>query len=398
MSKIFFLILLICFNLSAKEVSIDALAKISEISENSNEEQLLTLNAYRQAVTAGLEDLKLNSELFWSKLDLKKLSMSDEIDFLKPLFSNAQLARPATIDAQTKIPATQDSPKLKSEIISGQFKAEFDLEKLKQSYNEVVLDLMATKLKSFYFLIDIDIDSSLEWKDLGVSSASNFTSPIIDSWKKLVEKDFKIFEKVVVLEQDLENKPEYMNPKSVTLKWKSRFKKISFNEENKTASYELIAQYLLVNTKNGQVLSSFDFPTQKKIDLDTQNKKSLSSTLASLVFNLLNAQSSKLVSLLELDSKTLEATNLDIKITTKTSLSEIYQINNLLQDKFKEIKLTSQMKSYSTDESILHIRAEGTLEKVLASLSSEGGKFALNEQKVLLFNPDSKSFAIVPKE
>jgi hypothetical protein len=56
------------------------------------------------------------------------------------------------------------------------------------------------------------------------------------------------------------------------------------------------------------------------------------------------------------------------------------------------------MKSYSTDESSIIIRAEGTVEKILNSLSLDGGKYPLNEQKVLLFNRTDKTFAILPKE
>ena len=337
MFKIFFFGIIISFNLFAKEVTVEALAKSNDVTATINEEQLLTLNAYRQSITAVLEELKLDSELFWSKLDQKKMQPSDELEFFKPLFSNVLLARPATSDAQTKIVSTTDPTVVRNDKISGQFKADLDLDKLKQEFNEIVLDLLETKLKTFYFLVDIDIDSTLDWKDLGVSSGSNFTSPIIDSWKKLIEKDFKSFEKIVSLEKDFELKPDYMNSKSVTLKWKSRFKKISSNGENKTASFELLAQYVLVNTKSGQILNSFDFPTQKRIDLDTQNKKALSSTLASLVFNLLNAQSSKLVGFIDQDSKSNETADFDFKITSKTSLSEIFQINNFLQEKFKDI-------------------------------------------------------------
>jgi hypothetical protein len=56
------------------------------------------------------------------------------------------------------------------------------------------------------------------------------------------------------------------------------------------------------------------------------------------------------------------------------------------------------MKSYSSDGSVLIIRAEGSAEKILDSLSNGGANFPLNEQKVLLFNRADKSFAILPKE
>ena len=396
MYRNFFLILFLFlynFQVFAKAVSIDALAKSSDVTESLTEEQLLTVNAYRQAVTNELEELKLDSGLFWNKLELKKMSTVDEANLLKSLFTNVQLARPATLDGKTTN-VEENKPAAK---LMGTFTADIDLEKLKSSYTEIVTDLAETKLKTFYFLTSIEIDSSMDWTDLGVTKAESFSGAIVESWKKLAEKDFHGFEKILILDKDFEIKPDYMNPKSVTLKWKSQFKKTNINSENKTATYELTSQYILVNSKNGQILSSYDFPTQKR-ELDLQNKKALSSALASLVFNLLNSQTAKILAVLEADAKSTEVTELEVKITTKVGLTEIYQINNLLQEKFKEMKLSSQMKSYSTDGSTLTIHAEVSLDKILAALSTDGGKFPLNEQKVLLFNPASKSFAIISKE
>jgi hypothetical protein len=37
-------------------------------------------------------------------------------------------------------------------------------------------------------------------------------------------------------------------------------------------------------------------------------------------------------------------------------------------------------------------------EALYAILAKDGGKFALNEQKILLFSPETKAFAIIPKE
>jgi hypothetical protein len=169
------------------------------------------------------------------------------------------------------------------------------------------------------------------------------------------------------------------------------------NTERKTANYELSAQYVLVNTKSDVVLTSFDFPLQKR-ELDTQNKKALSSALASLVYNLFYSQTSKLNSLLEAAGNAKEQSSLDVKVTGMSGLSEIFAVNSFLQDKFKDIKLSSQMKSYASDGAILTLRAEGNTDKILDSLSLEGGKYPLNEQKVLLFNRADKTFAIIPKD
>jgi hypothetical protein len=399
--KVFMLKLLVLFLFGllfasavfAKPVELAVIAKKSDVTKELNEETLLSLNGMFQAVTGGLEDLKLDSKNFWDKLEQKKLSNADEYEMLKPLFENVLLARPFPSDPKEGL-KKEVSPETKLE---GTFKADLNTEKLRALYEEVVSNLAETKTKTFYILSNIDIDSSMTWDDVGVSEEKNFTGAVTDSWKKLIEKDFKGYEKVVVLDRDFATKPDYMNSQSVTLKWTSTFRKVFANTERKTANYELSAQYVLVNTKSDVVLTSFDFPLQKR-ELDTQNKKALSSALASLVYNLFYSQTSKLNSLLETAGNAKEQTSLDVKVTGMSGLSEIFAVNSFLQDKFKDIKLSSQMKSYASDGAILTLRAEGNTDKILDSLSLEGGKYPLNEQKVLLFNRADKTFAIIPKD
>ncbi len=387
----------------AKPVELAVIAKKSDVTKELNEETLLNLNGMLQAVTGGLEDLKLDSKNFWDKLEQKKLSNADEYEMLKPLFENVQLARPfvETRKGDGGAPGTPAAPttpvKETNEKLEGTFKADLNTEKLRALYEEVVSNLAETKTKTFYILSNIDIDSSMTWDDVGVSEEKSFTGAVTDSWKKLIEKDFKGYEKVVVLDRDFATKPDYMNSQSVTLKWTSTFRKVFTNTERKTANYELSAQYVLVNTKSDVVLTSFDFPLQKR-ELDTQNKKALSSALASLVYNLFYSQTSKLNSLLETAGNAKEQSSLDVKVTGMSGLSEIFAVNSFLQDKFKDIKLSSQMKSYASDGAILTLRAEGNTDKILDSLSLEGGKYPLNEQKVLLFNRADKTFAIIPKD
>lgn len=261
----------------------------------------------------------------------------------------------------------------------------------------VTSELAELKLRTFYILANIDLDASMSWEDVGVQKGETFRGVILDSWKKLIEKEIKGFEKVVVLEKDSSSTSLDMNTKSVTLKWNSTFKKVASNTGNHSTSYELSAHYILQNTKSGSVLLAFDFPVQKR-EFDNQNKKSLSSSLASLVYNLLLSQVSKLNLIAETNAKALESAEVLIKIISKAGLTEIYQINSLLQEKFKDIKLTSQMQSFSKDGSMLSIRAEGSVDKILDQLSMDGGKIPLDEQKVLLFNRADKTFAILPKE
>jgi hypothetical protein len=400
LSKSFFILMLFLFvsSLFAKTIELEVFAIKSEAINDLKEEEQLELNGFSQAITSELEFLKLDSALFWEKVGAKiGQSKKEEHSFLKSFFNNTLLSQ--SVPALKKGEGAKEKKKddLAEVKLTGILKADLLSAKLQASYKELLENLSETRMRTFYILSSIELDSGLEWSDLGVSKSEHFSGVIVKSWRELFEKELKGFEKVVIIENDFLDKPDYMNAKSVTLKWNSTFKKLSINNEKKTALFELSAQAIMVNTKSGQVINSFDFPILKR-EFDTQNKKNLSSGLASLVYNLIYTQRAKLMASIEMMEKNQERSQFEAKMVSRSSLTEMYLINSFLQEKFIHIKLTSQIKSYSSEGAILLINAEGTEEKILDSLSLEGGKFSLNEQKVLLFNRLDKSFAILPKD
>ena len=158
----------------------------------------------------------------------------------------------------------------------------------------------------------------------------------------------------------------------------------------------MTAQYVIVGTKSKRVLLGFDFPTQKR-EVGISVPKDLSSTLASLVYNLLNSQSSKISTALEAPRQS-GSSALEMKVVGKHGLLEITQINSFLSERFKDINLTSELKSYSSDSSVISIKSNVTSESLYSLFAKDGGKLPLNEQKILLFSPAEHSFAIIPKE
>ncbi len=122
----------------------------------------------------------------------------------------------------------------------------------------------------------------------------------------------------------------------------------------------------------------------------------MSSSLASLVYNLLLSQSSKIQGVLE-SQGSAERSRVELKLLG-AGLSEVYSLNSLLQDKLKDFKASASMKSYSSGEAIIQLDADASVDQILDKLSTDGGKFPLNEQKVLLFNRADKSFAFIPKD
>jgi hypothetical protein len=93
----------------------------------------------------------------------------------------------------------------------------------------------------------------------------------------------------------------------------------------------------------------------------------------------------------------MESSHLIIPLKGKHGLSEMLEVKSVLESKFKDVNLTAALKSYLGDESSFTFNAKISEDKLLTILG-EAGKLPLNEQKILLFNKEDKSFAILPKE
>lgn len=361
----------------------------------ADQEAPFLLNGIRQAITGELLKKELDSEIFWQKIEAKNLSDSDEIALLKVLFTNAYIViLPEAIPDPKAAEASKTPP---DQFRRATFIYEFNHDVTKNFFDEILIGLPDPSLKTFYIVPDINIAQDMLWSDVGVSKKENFSGVIIESWKSWASSQFKNFSNIVVLDKDLTKKPDTLNPESVTLKWNSFLKKGQTFQDRKSAPYELNAQYILVSTKTNQTLLAFDFPVQKR-EISVLNPKELSSNLASLIYNLLNSQTAKITSAVELNRATSTLSIVEIKIIGKHGLFDITQINTFLMGHFKNLGLTSTLKSYSSESSIISIKSSASAEVLYAHFAKEGGKFPLNEQKILLFSPESKAFAIIPKE
>lgn len=371
----------------AKEVSIEVAIKSDSVPKDLSTEQWLKIVGYHQVLTNEFEEQKLDSVLFWDKYKAKSFSSEDELNFLRPYFQNASVTLIVTPDPKS---ITSDS------IIKAQFTAIVENNLIKKIFDEIVLNLDDLRKKNFYILATIELDPSLTWEEMGVSKSELFTDSIIEAWKNMVKTKFSGFDLVTVLDKDFKEKNEAMNSKSVLLKWKSSFKKFSENTEKKVLSYSLQAQFLLENAKNDEVLASFDFPIQTR-EFSTTDKKALSSNLASLVYNLLLSQEAKMISSIEA-SKNQISSEMDVRLMSKSGMSEVYKVINTLQENFKEIGLTAQMKTFSFEGTLLQLRSTSPIEKMIEVLSKKSGEILLNEQNILVFNPSDKTFAIIQKQ
>lgn len=354
-------------------------------AENQDRYQdLVNLAAYKEAINSELKLIPIEQsdvEKFWKKIAEKNLDLKSELLFLKPLFIRENIA------------VIENSDK----TISSKHRFQYELNKNQLSdLNQTLLRGYDVSQKTLYLLVDVGISRDMTWADVGVNSPENFAGVIIDSWKKWSSGQFKTFTQVVVLPKDFSERPLNMNPESVTLKWNSLLKKAETFQDRQSARFELVAQYVLVSSKTNQILIGFDFPTQKK-EVGITNGKSLSSTLASLIYNLLTTQGGKINSAIEMNAVNSSLMVSEFKLVGKHGLYDLTLVNNFLNEKFKDIKLSSELKSYQSSGSILAIKCALTTEALILKFSGDGGNFPLNEQKILVFSPNDRTFAIIQK-
>ena len=86
-----------------------------------------------------------------------------------------------------------------------------------------------------------------------------------------------------------------------------------------------------------------------------------------------------------------------VSVTGSFSLSDMLIVNSVLQERFKDFALSTELRTYAPKLAHLYLRAKTSEEKLL-QLLTQTGKIPLNEQKLLLFNRENKSFAILEKE
>lgn len=393
-SKILALILISVFSfvVCAEEKKLNV--EVTATPENKSlESDLLMLDGYKKALEAEMTLLGLKHDEFTSKLETKKklstLTVKESLEIFKGLFSKAQLEVHAGLDMK-------EPPAAGMNKTSGNLIYEIDPARLSSFVKFILSDLPDETQKNFYLAADIEIEEGLSWEELGVTKAESFSGVIKDSWKKLAIENVKGFDNYVLINKDLETS-ELMNPKSVVLKWKSRLKKSYEDKERKTAKFELTAQYVLVNAKTGMNLLAFDFPEQKR-EYSLENTKALSSGLASLIYNLLNSQTSKLNTAIE-TAMNAQLLNLEeFKITGPHGLTDLYQAISWINENMKEHKVFAELKTYASPGSVLVVKTSEPLPRLIQLFSQNGGRMIFNEQKILVFNPTDKTFAIIPKD
>lgn len=386
----YFFIIVLTF-LSTTILASDWVVEIPNQAVNSKEldEQSFLLSAIKSSIEVEAKLNSLDYNKFLTKLKNKKLSTQDEFLFLKFLIdqSEIRIIEESAIDQKNVL-----TKKANVSLV-------INREKTKLLLAQVINDLPDLSKKNLFILMDIAIDSSMSWNDVGVSRKENFTTVIGESWKKWGKEQFSEnqFESVVILDHDLPENLGEIHPESYVLKWTSKLKKSFSSKDQKSAGYELFAQYVLLNLRSKDIVLAHDFPTEKRT-YSTTNSKTLSSGLASLIYNLLNSQTKKILASFAANKSKGSSLSNEFKLRGPIGLADSYLVINKLNEVFKIKNMTFLMKTYSSNESIILVKSNENLSDLEAIFAKDLNRLELNEQKILVFDPADKAFAILLKD
>lgn len=387
-------LLLICFLLTgpcwALELNKEVTVQKTPDSSVKELELELKIKGLDEILNNQLTILGVNLEKFKIQVEKKHYSKENYLNFLESFFNKAEL-----------IIIAQNEKVSSSDTISAIVNVDLDQEKAKKMALEIIEDLDFYKKNNFYFDYNLDLQANTTWEDLGVNSEAIFNDALINSWRELLIPQYAArYSNVVFVQENdkniLENFSNIIPSESVILKLNIKIKKTFENKSISMAGYEIFGDYVLIKARDRSSILSYDFPVQKK-ELSTKNKKELSSNIASLVYNFLKFQTKKIEE--KIANNVLKADN-RFKLTGQKMLSELSQVQSVLEKYLLPVKGHVVIKKFSTSESELAI-LDTNFENLIIMLNKMG-KLPLsddkNEQKVLIFNAETKSFAINQKD
>ena len=369
--------------------SLEMKSAIEEVSVLTKPERLL-LYSMKEALKTESPIKDLDPKVLGEKVEAISKDQKKQLEELKKIFLNTTFLTPQKNKEENSANTKNSIPKMF-------FQYEVNPEALKSFFEwPKAVDVLALQDKTMFLLMDISLDKQMSWTDVGVTKSENFVDVIKNSWKKWAVEQFKNYPNVIVLNEDIKEIPLDANKESVILKWSSQIKKAQQFNDKMSALYEVNAQYSLNHLISGNVLLSFDFPTQKK-EFTIADNKQLSSSLASLVYNLLNSQTSKITSSLETFSKSKTIYTYSVFVLGNHGLLDVRHIAQFLNEQFVQDKMNASMKNYEALKSTITIRSELSEEQFLQKIQKMAASLSLNEQKILTFSPETKAFAIIPK-
>jgi hypothetical protein len=391
--KIIFFIFysLISINCFSTEYNIEVITILNSETTPAEANYQLKINGFEQAIKQKLEAEGFSKKLFDEKVLEKNFSTEKYYEFLKSFFVKEELILVAGNDAKagTELP--------RKAIFSGTINDN----DFKEKFIDLTENMSLYKNKNFYLELHLDLLGGLSWTDFGISNESVMNSSISSIWKDYYLEHYKDFKNIISVDElvkpILKNRYNSFSTEAVLQRVNISIKKISENKSSKKITLLIEGNFILLGIKENSVLLSFDFIPVKK-ELSLKNQKELSSTVGTLIFNMIKYQTKSIDTSLSFKKTKLENTFI---LKGQELFSDIYSSQRVLEEYFSKDSIKVTIKKINLTQTELIISGPLTNEVVVEKLKSLGEKPISNdpkEQKVLIFDATNNSFAITQKD
>ena len=228
--------------------------------------------------------------------------------------------------------------------------------------------------------------SNLTWDELGVEVKNDLTEVIYGHWKKWYQENLgEYFGEVTVVEGDLIGEvappPAKEEEESSDEELEADFKEeepvsfgaslvlkvnIKLNKEEerpllKKRKISISGDGILVNQRTGQVIGHFELPRQSHL-FSTEKSEELGSTMASWIYRIPLMEFGKFKKNLASNLTTSKIAHL--KVEGVTSVSDLFTLNKILEEKGVANQVVSKTKVYNGSEARLMIFYHGSLDQI----------------------------------
>ena len=291
--------------------------------------------------------------------------------------------------------------------------AKIDRKMVHRLYTKFTQEQEARRFETLYLTVDFQLNG-MSWSDVGVDIGSNFTTVVVEYWKRWINEKMKSYvDSVVVTEDDLAKKlNDYTKLHQATPGGANLMTQTEGEDWSKDAlwlkvnvlmgkegedvllqskNFSFDGEFLLVDLKLNNVLSHFDFPREIKT-YPCDDAHMLSSNVASFVYRMPLDEFEKMKRKLSNVGSNIYRTVLEIQ--NVASVQDLFALDELLQMKGITLQITSQIQSYSGKSAqmmVSYSRGQEYLIPILRSLNRAG----LNTNRIIDLKDLERPFTIV---
>ncbi|MBT3585169.1 MAG: hypothetical protein HN509_09690 [Halobacteriovoraceae bacterium] len=266
--------------------------------------------------------------------------------------------------------------------------------------------------KKLFVTLDFNLNNTT-WNDVGVEVESDFSSVVLNHWKKLLEEKLKgIVEEVEITDlstreslQDFYKAPveaftgvdtensssdESELSQSLWLRVKTNIHKTAEDVLLKNRKFRVGGDFILLDLRNKKLVAFHDF-IEETPRFNYEKSHKLSSDLATLVYRLPTAEFNKLDKTVSRLPKRNHYIYLNLK--NLNNIAEVFAIKELLINKGFSYNFQPVIQSFTGTEGKITLNFRGSgeqVQQVLWSLQES----RINKEKIITFESSENPFSI----